>query len=551
MIFSTESKHRIFRLLIAFSTIIILVVTVAVNALLRRSVEVSERAEIALLRLQSLASRLSALEWRAIGEQELSSEVADDALHTREEMDQIIQSLAEIDPGAEHLQAVQQAFLAYTTAVDEEFDLLAAGNIEQARRVDEERVDPAFDEFSQALALVRDDYHSKVLQMEQASDIGSIAVPLFATVALAVLFWQFQRAQAVIHAANIEQRALSQGQETFHLLNEMGNWLQACHSTAEAYDIVASFSQRLFPFEAGVLFIYNSSRNLLEAVTTWGDFPAGMSSTVLSPDDCWALRRTQIYIVEDTSSQDILCQHVCHPGPESYLCVPMMAQSEILGVLHLQRSKSTLPAGARSPDSGLSAKRQLAVTVAEHVALALKNLKLQDSLRDQAIRDPLTGLFNRRYMEESLERELARALRRQTSVGVVMLDIDHFKLFNDTFGHSAGDKVLIELSSLMQLQIRREDIACRFGGEEFVLVLPDASLQDTCRRAEQLRSDVQHLSVMHKGQLLGAITLSLGVSNFPDHGDTVEALLAAADSALYNAKAGGRNRLIVAGTGSG
>ncbi len=550
MSFPAKNKSQIPRLLIALLTFSIILATVVINALLRRNVEVSERDEITLLRLQALAYHLSALEWQAISERKLSSEVLDDMQRTKEEMGQAIGSLEQADE-RDNLYLVRLAYADYLSATDEEFKLIAAGDLEEARRVDEEKVDPAFEDLTQALTAAGEGYRARVIQMERLSDTGSTLVPLLAAIAMAVLFWRVQKAQAVIEAASVEQRTLSRSQETFHILSEMGNWLQACHTTGEAYKIIADFCARLFPNESGALYIYNSSRNVLEAVTHWGEFPEHLPSPVLSPDECWALRRAQIYIVEDTAAHGVLCQHLGHPGPGSYLCVPMMARGETLGILHLRGDRPPLVPEAHPADSLGRPSGQLAVTVSEHIALALINLKLQDSLRDQAIRDPLTNLFNRRYMEESLEREFARAARRNSPVGIVMLDIDHFKLFNDTFGHSAGDKVLVELSSLMQARVRREDIACRFGGEEFVLVLPEASLDDTCRRAEQLLMDIPNLSVLHKGQVLGAITLSIGVACFPEHGKTAEGLLAAADAALYDAKAQGRNRLVVARTGSG
>jgi diguanylate cyclase (GGDEF)-like protein len=184
--------------------------------------------------------------------------------------------------------------------------------------------------------------------------------------------------------------------------------------------------------------------------------------------------------------------------------------------------------------------------VAEHIALALANLKLQETLRDQAIRDPLTGLFNRRYMEESLEREVSRAGRSGIPVGVIMLDIDHFKHFNDTFGHEAGDTLLGALGNFLRAHIRGGDIACRYGGEEFTLILPDASFDATRDRAEQLREAVTKLNVLHRGETLGPITLSLGVATFPEHGSIGQAVLLAADGALYRAKHEGRNRVVVA-----
>jgi diguanylate cyclase (GGDEF)-like protein len=224
-----------------------------------------------------------------------------------------------------------------------------------------------------------------------------------------------------------------------------------------------------------------------------------------------------------------------------------MAQSTALGVLHLVEAGlgKGRPENALGPQH-LLAHRQLAFTVADQVALALSNLRLQESLRDQAIRDPLTGLFNRRYMQESLDRELRRAQRRRMPMGVMMIDIDHFKRFNDTFGHAAGDALLTAVGALLQRQTRAEDIACRYGGEEFALILLDASAEDTEERAKLLRDETARLRVEYGQQPLGNVTISVGVAVFPEHGETAEALLKASDAALYRAKAGGRDRVMVA-----
>ncbi len=183
---------------------------------------------------------------------------------------------------------------------------------------------------------------------------------------------------------------------------------------------------------------------------------------------------------------------------------------------------------------------------AKQIALALANLTLHKPLWHQSIRDLLTGLFNRRYFDKSLEREVNRAERKQQSVGILLIDIDHFKQFNDTFGHHVGDIVLRELGLFLKRQIRGSDIACRYGGEEFTLILPEASLDATMARAEQLREGVKHLNVQHHRQPLGAITISLGAACFPFHGLTGTAMLEAADAALYRAKKEGRDRCCTA-----
>ena len=178
--------------------------------------------------------------------------------------------------------------------------------------------------------------------------------------------------------------------------------------------------------------------------------------------------------------------------------------------------------------------------------MALSNLKLHETLRSQSIRDPLTGLFNRRFMEESLELEIRRATRNQRPLGVIMIDLDHFKHFNDTFGHEAGDTLLRELGSFLQGNIRAEDIACRYGGEEFTLILPEGTAEVTQQRANFLREAVKRMDVTHRGRPLGRITISMGVSIFPEHGRTRDALLEAADEALYRSKDQGRDRVTIA-----
>ena len=194
-------------------------------------------------------------------------------------------------------------------------------------------------------------------------------------------------------------------------------------------------------------------------------------------------------------------------------------------------------------------RKQLVQTTSDHISLALANLKLQESLRQQTIRDALTGLYNRRHMETSLEREACRSRRSGKPLGLVMLDIDHFKRFNDSFGHQAGDAVLTALGAFLNRQVRGEDIACRYGGEEFILILPGAGLSCTRRRAEQICRDVpQTLHIEFEGQALGQITISLGVAVFPDHGLLPHDVIKAADGALYEAKHGGRNQVVIAQT---
>lgn len=324
-------------------------------------------------------------------------------------------------------------------------------------------------------------------------------------------------------------------------LNELAELLQSCHNTAEAYALIRQRMRQFFPEDAGVLAVVSASRNMVETVSSWGE--SLRCERVFAPADCWALRRGQPHRVDDPAA-DPVCPHVPQPGAGGYLCVPMTAQGEALGILHLQWG----PADPVQPEAHhpREDRIQLAIALGEHLGLALANMRLRESLRAQSIRDPLTGLFNRRYLEESLERELRRAMRKHRPLAAVLFDLDHFKQFNDTFGHAAGDALLAELGRFLQERIRADDIACRYGGEEFVLILPESSLQETRQRVEGLRLEFERLHVEHRGLALGTVTLSAGVAVFPEHATTADALLRQADRALYRAKEQGRNRVVVA-----
>jgi diguanylate cyclase (GGDEF)-like protein len=224
--------------------------------------------------------------------------------------------------------------------------------------------------------------------------------------------------------------------------------------------------------------------------------------------------------------------------PHAVAVFPIVNDHQCLGVLGLGRD---------NPDYEFTIDQiQYGRLFANLTALVLDNAKLREALREQSIRDPLTGLFNRRYMEEALKQHLSRVTRHLHPLGVIMLDIDHFKRINDAYGHGAGDALLRELGRLFKTHVRVEDIACRYGGEEFVLIMPDASLEAAQQRAEYLRQAVKKLQVQHDGQSHEGITVSLGVAAYPEHGRTQDSVLRAADAALYDAKRKGRDRVVVA-----
>jgi diguanylate cyclase (GGDEF)-like protein len=378
---------------------------------------------------------------------------------------------------------------------------------------------------------------------------GALAVLLVALAGLLLRadMGKRRRVEDALQRANLKLTGwveeMDQRGREIMLLGEMGDLLRSCRTEPEAYSVIGEFAPRLFPDASGLLAVLAPAKTAVDGVASWGSVPAGERS--FAPTACWALRRQRLHAVDDPDAGP-LCGHVNTVAHTGYVCVPMLVQGEPLGVLHLQVTPEEWKRRAAVPPHVKEARRQLALSVTQHIALALANLRLQEILRGQAIRDPLTDLFNRRYMEESLNREVRRARRTGTPLGIIMLDIDFFKRFNDTYGHEAGDVLLRAMAAFIKGHVRGEDIACRYGGEEFTLILPGASLQVSKQRAEFIREGVKDLAVSYEGQSLGPVTLSLGVAVFPDHGDTGDAVLRAADQALYQAKQEGRNRVIVA-----
>lgn len=337
------------------------------------------------------------------------------------------------------------------------------------------------------------------------------------------------------NAQNLQQalRDTSRTSEILHRLAHMTELLQNCRNLDEAIGVIERALPPLLSETSGCLALINASRNTVEARMQWGTRGPDLADSVFAPDDCWALRRSQPHPDSDETTAPV-CPHLIQSGVTSghSLCLPLSAHGQSLGVLSLC---------ALSPISEKS--RQLAATVADQVALALSNLALQASLRTQSIRDPLTSLFNRRYLEASITREMVRAERRKGGLSILMLDLDHFKRYNDTQGHDAGDALLAAFGGLLARSGRREDIPCRFGGEEFLLVVTDADHACALVRAEAIRAATAALVVSYRSDTLPPATVSIGVATYPEHGDSPEALLRMADQALYRAKQLGRNRV--------
>jgi diguanylate cyclase (GGDEF)-like protein len=368
--------------------------------------------------------------------------------------------------------------------------------------------------FTWRLALTQ--YH----QQQEISQREAAQFELFAANEMIGGLLEESRAQA---------RAITQ-------ISELGSLLQACASRDEAFRIIPERLRELFPGTSGAISVLSTSKNRAESQAEWG--PSAPADQIFTPEQCWALRRG--------------CSHV-HPGGESALrcphlgsdgasvCLPLIANGEALGVLAIQENE-IIARDTSSADQS-PAWRSLATAAAEHIALALSNLSLRESLRVQAVRDPLTGLHNRRYMQEFLERELQRSRRQRHSLSVLMLDLDHFKRYNDRFGHSAGDDLLRSLGDTLLHSIRSDDVACRYGGEEFVIVLPECPLPMATGRAEEICKRIKQKAAPRPGEKQDPMTVSIGVAAYDgSRANTVALILKLADQALYQAKRRARPR---------
>jgi len=310
--------------------------------------------------------------------------------------------------------------------------------------------------------------------------------------------------------------------------------VEAVPSVPDAAPVIARALPKLLPGVSGTLFMLrDEDEHVLDRHTQWGT-PSGQPPEI-GIESCWSLRHGARY--RTGSSADLPCAHYRKPADDAAgrLCIPLVTHDELVGMLHLEG----LDAGPAYEE-----QERLAVTVAEQLALALGNARLRESLRRQSVLDPLTGLFNRRHFDAALKRELARARRKNVSVSLVLVDIDHFKRVNDGFGHAVGDAVLRTIAQQLRLGIREGDIACRYGGEEMVLLLPECAATDAGARAEAIRIALAAIAPYPEGDGPAQVTASFGVAAYPAHAEDAEALFWAADKALYRAKQQGRNRVV-------
>lgn len=330
----------------------------------------------------------------------------------------------------------------------------------------------------------------------------------------------------------LEDRVTERTKDVRRLQN-LGTLLSACNDIEETTEIIERLVPNLLPDVSGALAIFKVSRNSVEITATWGNDWQG--ELFYAPNECWALRTGRVH----PSSEDqrsVICQHLKNLQNCHTYCTPMSAHGEIMGALHLVKKSDPITVE----------EQQISSVLAEQISLAVANIKLRKSLRDQAIRDSLTGLFNRRFLMEMLNKEIQRAERQQGNIVVMMIDVDHFKKFNDTFGHEAGDKVLARVGVIMREVIRGHDIACRYGGEEFTIVLPGATFEEGANTGERLCTAIRKAKIHSGSKTLDPVTVSVGIAQFPECGATPEELIKTADDALYQAKHNGRDRVELA-----
>lgn len=335
-------------------------------------------------------------------------------------------------------------------------------------------------------------------------------------------------------AERLHESALSSSRERNEvvLLNEAVSYMQSCDSFDEIAGCADELLQNLFPGKSGAIYVTAASRNRLDRVTGWGDLSM---PDHMAPSDCWGLRRGQMHDRFITRGAPA-CDHCTHETNHiDTLCIPLVAQGETIGLIVLSAKPK-----ADIQEENVS---RLADMVARQIGLTLANLQLRENLSEQTIRDPMTNAFNRRYLDVVAEKEMARAARHGRSLSVAMIDVDHFKRFNDTHGHQAGDAALVAVSKYLQQNSRDTDWLFRYGGEEFLLLLTDVTDLEAYGRLDELRRGIADLAISYEGRALPSVTMSAGLAAFPGQFKTFEELVSAADEALYMAKQGGRNRV--------
>ena len=375
----------------------------------------------------------------------------------------------------------------------------------------------------------------------QLSVLTEVLVAGLSLIVLAVLFAfmvrdTLRRARSNKKLATTIQALENQAAQA-RLIGAARQELQLCVNVEQVYQCAAMRLAQLLPETSGTLFALNNSHNILETTSKWitDGCPLQVEDT-FDPVSCCGVRAGHLRWRRPKVAE-LDCDHFHGSAPDAYFCVPFTAQSETMGVLYVQAASEHAVEKIRTRNEGLQQIVQL-------ISITLASLRLRAKLEHQSVRDALTGLFNRHFMKIAFDRELARCVRRKVSMAVLMLDVDHFKKLNDQFGHAAGDAALKEVAATLSRGVRSDDIVCRFGGEEFVILLPEITPEQAYHKAESIRRAVEDLRISFERIVLQA-TISIGVRCYLSEGESSEFLLKQADAALYEAKHTGRNRVVV------
>ena len=338
-----------------------------------------------------------------------------------------------------------------------------------------------------------------------------------------------------------ETEALRQSER--QLLALTSEWLYSAKSFQELLMVVQRAMHTLIPEADGALYIYNADRTGLDLATSWGSLPD--FAPHIAQDDCWALRRGRAYAF-GLKPIEFVCDHVTKPGTP-YFCLPIIAHGETIGLMHIVFDGFEDGGVMRHMrDQVLRNRWDVSLICAEQISLAVANVRLRQELQDRSTRDPLTGMWNRRWFMDRATRALSAAQPQGQNLSLVMIDVDHFKRFNDQFGHDAGDLVLTELGAILRARVSDTVLPARLGGEEFVILCPDTPHDRAAALADTLRAEVAALKLTHNTVALPQVTLSCGIASYPAHGARIDQIMQAADRALYQAKAQGRDRSIIA-----
>ncbi len=333
--------------------------------------------------------------------------------------------------------------------------------------------------------------------------------------------------------------ALRREREEIASLNRFSEAVTQCTSELEVYDLVLHSLRERFQPRQVIIFKLNAAENYLEAAATLVPLPKeeGSWPVIEEPHNCKAVRTGRSFVVNDVQIEPLCPSKFVLPTEGSYYCGPLIAGGIIIGAVRMEAAKDLW-----TPD-----RQRLLESYLSGAASALSNIRLLDRMKQQANIDVLTGLYNRRFLEDYTRKLFAIARRRAQPVGVIMLDLDHFKSFNDIYGHEIGDRVLRHFAKTVTNCMRETNLAARYGGEEFVVILPDTSAQACTVVAERIRKAVMTMVVPSNTEKpLPQLTVSVGVVAFPEHGQTLEEIIQASDKALYESKRSGRNRVTVA-----